>query len=240
VEDLRQEIGDHLGERRGQVGDHLSRLGIASQGDSEEAPGGGDVPSSSRTFWGSFRCRTIAVTSASDLLRAQWERSCERLLDRLDGLTDDEYRWEPVARCWNVRPSAQSPSGWTVDYPDVHPNPPPVTTIAWRMLHISDGNSIYWEHSFGPGVRNFWDLAPRGDAAGAIEYLTQSQRPVTATLAQMDDQQFDDMRPTHFGVAWPAHRVLAVLIDEQVHHGAEIALLRDLYRNRETNDPRGA
>jgi hypothetical protein len=26
--------------------------------------------------------------------------------------------------------------------------------------------------------------------------------------------------------------VFAVLIDEQVHHGPEIALLRDLYRNR--------
>jgi hypothetical protein len=26
--------------------------------------------------------------------------------------------------------------------------------------------------------------------------------------------------------------VFAVLIDEQVHHGAEVALLRDLYRDR--------
>ena len=23
---------------------------------------------------------------------------------RLDGLSDEEYRWEPVADCWNVRP----------------------------------------------------------------------------------------------------------------------------------------
>jgi hypothetical protein len=26
-----------------------------------------------------------------------------QLRPRLDGLTDDEYRWEPVAGCWNVR-----------------------------------------------------------------------------------------------------------------------------------------
>jgi hypothetical protein len=49
----------------------------------------------------------------------------------------------------------------------------------------------------------------------------------------MSDDLLDDMRPTHFSVAWPAHRVFSTLIDEQVHHGAEIALLRDLYRRRD-------
>ena len=124
----------------------------------------------------------------------------------------------------------ESPSGWTVDYPEVPPDPAPVTTIVWRMLHISDGNTIYWEHAFGPGLRNFWDLAPHGDAVGAIEYLTESQGSITATLLELDDDALDEMRPTQFGVDWPARRVLSVLIDEQVHHGAEIALLRDLYK----------
>jgi DinB superfamily len=105
------------------------------------------------------------VASAADLLRDQWGRSCERLLARLDGLTDDEYRWEPVAGCWNVRPCVQSPSGWSVDYPEVPPDPPPFTTIAWRMLHVSDGNSIYWEHSFGPGVRNSGTWHPEAKLA---------------------------------------------------------------------------
>ena len=81
-------------------------------------------------------------------------------------------------------------------------------------------------------VRNFWDLVPHGDAGGAINYLVESQRPVTETLRQVDDVALDEMRPTHFGVDWPARRVFTVLIDEQVHHGAEVALLRDLYRNR--------
>ena len=100
------------------------------------------------------------------------------------------------------------------------------------MLHISDGNTIYWEHAFGPGVRNFWDLVPHGDTRGAIDYLTESQGPITATLSTLDDSALDEMRPTQFGVEWPPRRVLTVLIDEQVHHGAEIGLLRDLYRTR--------
>ena len=166
------------------------------------------------------------------MLRSQWSRSCERLLRRLEGLGDEEYRWEPVAGCWNVRPRPGSASGWAVDYPAVHPDPPPVTTIAWRMLHISDGNTVYWEHSFGPRVRNFWDLEPHGDAAGAVEYLERSQQPVSAALAEMDDDRLDAMVPTHFGVEWPARTVFLTLLDEQVHHGAEIALLRDLFRSR--------
>ena len=173
------------------------------------------------------------MPSAADLLRRQWTSSCARLGERLEGLTEDEYRWEPVPGCWNVRPDPGSPSGWTVDYPaGVHPVPPPLTTIAWRLLHISDGNSIYWEHAFGPRVRSFADLPPHGDAAGALAYLEESQRPVTATLAEVDDAQLDVLRPTHLGVEWPAHRVLALLVDEQVHHGAEVAVLRDLYRAR--------
>ena len=170
------------------------------------------------------------MASAARLLENQWRRSCERLVQRLEGLTDDEYRWEPVDGCWNVRPSPDAPGRWAVDYPAVHPDPPPFTTIAWRMLHISDGNTIYWEHAFGSGTKNFWDLAPHGSAVDAVDYLIESQTPISVTLAGLDDDELDEERPTQFGVAWPARRVLGVLVDEQVHHGAEIGVLRDLYR----------
>ena len=90
------------------------------------------------------RCRPWTCYARSGTAPA---RGCST---ELTGLTDEEYRWEPVADCWNVRPDPAAPGGWTVDYPDVAPDPPPFTTIAWRLVHISDGNSIYWEH----GVRS--------------------------------------------------------------------------------------
>jgi uncharacterized damage-inducible protein DinB len=170
------------------------------------------------------------MASAVRLLQSQWARSCDRLVQRLKGLTDEEYRWEPVEGCWNIRTASDTPGGWVVDYPQVHPDPPPFTTIAWRLLHISDGNTIYWEHAFGSGRRNFWDLVPHGSSGDAVDYLIESQKPITATLAGLEDAQLDEERPTHFGVGWPARRVFAVLVDEQVHHGGEVGVLRDLYR----------
>ena len=73
----------------------------------------------------------------ADQLEWHWTH---QLRARLDGLTDDEYFWEPVADCWNVRPRGtgtapiQAGSGaMTVDFAFPAPEPAPVTTIAWRL-----------------------------------------------------------------------------------------------------------
>ena len=50
----------------------------------------------------------------------------------------------------------------------------------------------------------------------------------TRELAALTDADLDRMVPTNWGEQWPVHRVFAKLINEQVHHGAEISLLRDL------------
>jgi hypothetical protein len=44
-------------------------------------------------------------TALIDQLDWLWEH---QLRPRLDGLTDAEYFWEPVADCWSVRPPGQS------------------------------------------------------------------------------------------------------------------------------------
>ena len=40
-------------------------------------------------------------TLLRDQLTWHWDR---QLRARLDGLTDDEYLWEPAPGCWSVRP----------------------------------------------------------------------------------------------------------------------------------------
>jgi hypothetical protein len=65
---------------------------------------------------------------------------------RLHSLTDDEYFWKPVQGCWNVHPRGASAAPvqagggvFTIDFAFPEPDPPPVTTIAWRMGHIIVG-----------------------------------------------------------------------------------------------------
>jgi hypothetical protein len=53
-------------------------------------------------------------------------------------------------------------------------------------------------------------------------------------LAELAEADLDTPRKTNWGELWPCHKIFTTVINEQVHHGAEISLLRALYRNRQT------
>lgn len=164
-----------------------------------------------------------------DMLRGWWRESGDRLDRRMEGLTDGEYFWEPVAGCWTVRPDVDRPGLWTYEYEFAPPEPAPVTTLSWRLVHITADNLIYWEHAFGPGVRNFPDLPVPSAAAAAVTAWRASRRPVTEWLDRASDADLSELRPSHLGEPRTAGEVITILLDEQIHHGAEIALLRDLH-----------
>lgn len=165
-----------------------------------------------------------------------WERSADRLAARCDGLTDEELFWEPVPGCWNIRRDPAAPSGWSYEYEFAPPAPAPVTTIGWRLVHIAADNWIYWEHAFGAGRRNFPDLEVPSTAAGALADWQASRQPISDWLARATDADLAEPRPSHLGEPKTAGEVITILIDEQVHHGAEIALLRDLFAHTAGGD----
>jgi len=101
------------------------------------------------------------------------------LRPRLDGLTDEEYFWEPVPGMWSVRPRGTSTAPLTVgggaftqDFAWPEPVPAPVTTIAWRLSHLLVG-------VFGMRVASHFGGEPvgydtydyPGDAATALARL---------------------------------------------------------------------
>jgi uncharacterized damage-inducible protein DinB len=104
-------------------------------------------------------------------------------------------------------------------------------------VHIAANNWIYWEHAFGPAERIFPDLDTPSNAADALENWHDSRRAITEWLQSATEDDLDVRRPSHLGQPKSAGEVLMTLIDEQVHHGAEIALLRDLYLRQATQEP---
>jgi hypothetical protein len=165
-----------------------------------------------------------------------------QLRPRLDGLTDEEYLWEPVPGCWNVRPRGQGSAGieggsgaFTIDFAYPEPEPAPVTTIAWRIGHVLVGVLAMRSAShFGgpPASYQGWDYA--GTAKEALAQLDQEYARWTAGVRSLDA---DDLaRPCGPAEGPFAEAPLAALVlhinREMIHHGAEIALLRDLYAHR--------
>src|SRR3569833_2518743 len=104
-----------------------------------------------------------------------------QLRARLDGLSDAEYLWEPVPGCWSVRRRGESSApmsigngALTLDYAHPAPEPPPVTTTAWRMAHIIVGvlGMRVASHFGGPPLS--WDSFEfAGTATRALDQLDQ-------------------------------------------------------------------
>ena len=89
-----------------------------------------------------------------DQLESHWQH---QLRPRLNGLTDDEYFWQPVPGCWTISRRGESSAPvslgageFTMDYARPPHEREPVTTIAWRLSHLID--------VFGPpAVSHFGD-----------------------------------------------------------------------------------
>ena len=147
---------------------------------------------------------------------------------RLDGISDDEYAWEPTSDCWTVRPDG-------LDGDEVVVDDPPVTTIGWRLCHVSDALA---RHPMNRLLRAYVTLSARRfptDADTGVTYFRTSFSEWRDLIASVDDETW--LRP--FGpVAGPFADSTALGLalhtaDEFVHHTAEIALLRDLYARRD-------
>ncbi|WP_219416879.1 DinB family protein [Pseudonocardia nigra] len=164
------------------------------------------------------------------------------LRPRLHGLSDDEYFWEPAPGAWNVRPRGtstapvQAGSGeFTIDFAFPEPDPPPVTTIAWRLGHIIVG--VFGARAaahFGGPPADYQGFAYAGTAEEALRQLDESHNAWIAGVRGLDEAAMERaVGPAEGGFAERPMAELVLHINrEAIHHGAEIALLRDLYRAR--------
>jgi len=192
-------------------------------------------------------------------LLAEYDFAAERLLHRLTGptvdsgdglqvevppLTDAELLWEPVPGAWTIRRQVDGPGGlgatrlvgsgeWGHDGGRPHPWPPPVTSIGWRINHVTKTLAGRADHTDGTHTHTEQADEPQGTAAGAITHLTAALEAWRATLLGADDAALDTVGystyPNGSDAEEPFLDVVWWMNQEVVHHGAEIALLRDLY-----------
>jgi hypothetical protein len=190
----------------------------------------------------------------ADQLDGHWR---SQLRPRLDGLTDEEYFWEPVPGMWSVRrrgeardpraegfwrpeasgegtaPVALGGGEFTLDFAWPAPDPVPATTIAWRLSHLIVAVfGLRVGSHFGGEPVDYEKYDYPGDAATALAQLDEFY---AAWIAGVRGLGTDGLaRPCGPAEGPYAEASMATLVlhinREAMHHGAEVALLRDLFR----------
>lgn len=179
------------------------------------------------------------TTTLLEQLTWHWEH---QLRPRLDGLTDDEYRWEPAPGAWSIRPRGEAGTAmaagagdFVADFQLPEPEPAPITTIAWRLGHLIVGvlGMRSASHFGGPPVE-YPTAEWAGTAAGALAQLDDAYQRWVRGVAGLDGAAL--ARPCGEAEGEHGHLPMAALVlhitREVIHHGAEVALLRDLYAHR--------
>jgi hypothetical protein len=171
-----------------------------------------------------------------DQLESHWRH---QLRPRLDGLTDDEYFWQPVPGCWTVsrRGESKAPLSlgageYTMDYATPPYDREPVTTIAWRLAHLIDVFGPPYASHFSEPQADRPTLEYSGTAAGALRQLDDGHdawiSDVRGLGAAGIARPQGAISPPEFADA-PMAKLILYTNMEIIHHGAEISLLRDLY-----------
>ncbi|WP_020540873.1 DinB family protein [Nonomuraea coxensis] len=163
----------------------------------------------------------------------------EQLRPRLDGLSDEEYFWEPAPGSWNVRPRGtgtapiQGGAGaMTIDFAFPPPEPPPFTTIAWRLGHVIVGVlAVRNAAHFGRAATDYHSYEYAATAAEALAQLDEEYARWTAGVEALGEDGL--ARPCGEAEGeWAAHPMAELVLHinrELIHHLAEVCLLRDLY-----------
>lgn len=156
-----------------------------------------------------------------------WQR---QLRPGLDGLTDEEFFWEPVDGMWSIKPRGEE---IVVDFEFPAPEPPPLTTIAWRMGHVTVGVfGMRASSHFGDGSLTYETATWPRTAAEALDALDAQYEAWTSGVRALGPDGLAQPCGSAEGpyAEYPFATLVLHISREAIHHGAEMLLLRDLYR----------
>lgn len=135
-----------------------------------------------------------------------FEQVCQRLVDRMTDLSNDEWVWQPIADNDKM-------------------------TVRWRLDHIAEavGGRRNWEWLGSPAA-DAPKLAPSDSAEVAVATAQDAVDQFVALIRRPDIDLDQSIGPIGGRYGNDPRRGLVLhTLDELIHHAAEAALIRDLY-----------
>jgi hypothetical protein len=137
--------------------------------------------------------------------------------------------------CWSLRAGAEG--RWYLDGPTAPTaSPEPVTTIAWRCNHLaSDALGGFTRLRFAQAPTPFAAGEYATSAAEVTAFLDDNYSAWRAALAGLSAEDWEAALGESWGPYADSTTIDLALhvLDEVIHHAAEVALLRDLYAHRQ-------
>ena len=163
---------------------------------------------------------------------AQWDYIYGVLLERLAGLTDEEFVWEPAPTVLTVRPTPDGPRTDAEGLPPTGEGAPP-RTIAWLAGHLGSGMKLRADYLVGSHSLEAADLTWPLSAADGIAFMKDGLTAWRDGLGQMSNEDLDTVGRSAFPHGLDPELPLIEIVwwvnKDFVFHAGEIWLLRDLY-----------
>ncbi len=187
-----------------------------------------------------MNARTPEQESWNARLREQidWHWT-HQVRERLQGLSDEEYFWEPVADCWNLRPRGRSEAAvqggsgsMVIEFAFPEPQPAPFTTIAWRLGHVIVGVLAMRSAShFGREPVDYFTFEYAETAAGALRQLDEELARWQEGVESLGEAGLERLCGEAEGpyADWSMAALVLHINRELIHHLSEVCLLRDLH-----------
>ena len=168
----------------------------------------------------------------------QWHWN-NQVRQRLSGLSDQEYFWEPVPGAWNIRrrgtstAPVQGGSGdMVVEFAFPVPEPAPFTTIAWRLAHVIVGvlgmrNAAH----FGRAATDYESFAYAATGREALDQLETEYAAWISGVQSLGEEGLHRPCGEEGFEQEPMSKLVLHIHRELIHHLAEVSLLRDLYQH---------
>jgi len=163
---------------------------------------------------------------------AQWDYMRDQVLERLDGLTDEELLWEPARTVLTVR---RQPDGSS--RPDTRGQPPTPDavlprTLAWSIGHLGAGSLVRADWLVGSHSLDDDDLDWPMTAAEAIPFLRDGLAAWRNGIGTMRDADLDTVGrsayPHGLDPQLPLLDIVWWVNKELLEHATEIWYVRDL------------